>query len=68
MIQHLIGDKGESTILIANEATKNNLQQKITDNTYQFVHLATHSMVNFDDPRVSAIACYQVNNSENLYL
>lgn len=67
-IRDLLAPKNTlSTVLIGKEATKENLIKSITEESYQFVHIATHSMVNYNDPRLSAIACYHLEGKENLY-
>ena len=66
-ISALLEGHGKVEGLLKNKATKENLFNRLTQNTYQFVHIATHSMVHHLDPRLSAIACYATNDAGNLY-
>ncbi|MFK7948637.1 MAG: CHAT domain-containing protein [Saprospiraceae bacterium] len=50
--------KGQTTILLEENATKTNYNQATKKQSYQFVHIATHGLVNFQNPRLSALACY----------
>jgi CHAT domain-containing protein len=50
--------KGQTTVLLERNATKANYNQAIKKQSYQFVHIATHGLVNFQNPKLSALACY----------
>lgn len=43
--------------LLENQATKKQLHQSLHQQAYEFIHIATHSLVNFYDFRLSAIVC-----------
>lgn len=49
-------------ILLRADATKENLYKTITQQPYQFIHIATHGLVNYKIPKLSALACYNKNN------
>ena len=66
-IQRIFKDKGEVTALMNQQATKSNLIDALSNKSYHFVHIATHTMMNFNDHRLSAIACYQEANKDNLF-
>ncbi|NJN77000.1 MAG: CHAT domain-containing protein [Saprospiraceae bacterium] len=66
-IEKMLRDKGETTILLQEDATKKGLESALKQK-YQFVHIATHGLVNFKNPKLSALACYSANNEmDNLY-
>ncbi|MGB0984336.1 MAG: CHAT domain-containing protein [Saprospiraceae bacterium] len=58
-------EKAATTILLEKEATKKNLIQAIRKKPYQFLHIATHSIVNISNPKLSALACYTKNKEAN---
>jgi CHAT domain-containing protein len=49
---------GQTTILLNKKATKSNFQTKLNQ-PYQFVHIATHGLVNYQNPKLSALACFE---------
>jgi CHAT domain-containing protein len=51
-------NNGQVNILLQKNATKKNFAQQLESQSYQFVHIATHGLVNFKNPRLSALACY----------
>jgi CHAT domain-containing protein len=66
-IRKILSDKGEVTELLMADATQQNFLIEAKRKSYQFIHIATHSMVSGDnDPRLAAIACYQANEKSNL--
>jgi CHAT domain-containing protein len=54
----IIKNKGIATVLLADKATKSQLQTNLKQ-PYQFIHLATHGLVNYKNPKLSALACYE---------
>jgi CHAT domain-containing protein len=64
-IAKILEKKGETTVLLEKNATKNKLKQEIRKKPYQFLHIATHSIVNINNPKLSALACYAENESSN---
>ena len=54
---------GEAHVLLSKNATKNKLSEKLESQSYQFVHIATHGLVNFKNPKLSALACYSKNET-----
>ncbi len=64
-IKELLQNKGQVNILMSKNATMRNLQKNLDDNMFQFVHIATHGLVNHIEPRFSALACYP-NETEEL--
>lgn len=66
-ISQILSKKGQTKVLTENEASKNNLISALTAQSYQFLHIATHGIVNFNNPKLSALACFQNESSdENL--
>ena len=51
-------NNGQTNILLQKNATKTQFSQALENQSYQFVHIATHGLVNFKNPRLSALACY----------
>ncbi len=67
-IAKMLKGKGKTKVLLQRKATKNNLSKAISKQQYQFVHIATHGIVNFKNPKLSALACYSANDkNDNLY-
>ncbi len=65
-IAKLIKSKqGNATVLLNRKATKVNLSQHLEKQPYQFIHIATHGLVNFKTPKLSALACYSKNEMMN---
>jgi len=54
----LIGKEDNKTLLVSDKATKRNLVQQIEKKSYQFIHFATHGLVNYESPIFSGFACY----------
>jgi CHAT domain-containing protein/Tfp pilus assembly protein PilF len=52
---------GQANILLAKNATKTKLATELESQSYQFIHIATHGLVNFKNPKLSALACYSKN-------
>ena len=60
-------NNGQTNVLLSKNATKNKLSEQLEKQPYQFVHIATHGLVNFKNPKLSALACYSKNETmENL--
>ncbi|MGB0984934.1 MAG: CHAT domain-containing protein, partial [Saprospiraceae bacterium] len=51
-------NNGTVSILLSKNATKDKLSQQLESQSYQFIHIATHGLVNFKNPKLSALACY----------
>ena len=51
----------KSTVLLKKAATVENLTAQM-QKPYQYLHIATHGMMNYYDPRLSAFACYAGND------
>lgn len=51
-------NNGKATVLLKEKATKKQLQTHLKQ-PYQFIHIATHSLVNYNNPRLSALVCYE---------
>ena len=59
--------KGTIKTFVQKEATKTNLTQYLDYQPYQFIHIATHGLVNYKNPKLSALACHSDNEkSEEL--
>lgn len=57
---------GNAKILLEAAATKNALIQSLKKQPYQFVHIATHGIVNFQNAKLSALVCFgNSNNAES---
>ncbi len=54
---------GQTKVLLQKNATKAKFSQALESQSYQFVHIATHGLVNFKNPRLSALACYAKNET-----
>lgn len=55
-----------STLLVRKAATTTALQNQLT-RPYQFVHIATHGLNSFRDPRLSALACYDESGASGAF-
>ena len=51
-------NNGNANVLLKEKATKKQLQTSLNQ-PYQFVHIATHGLVNYQNPKLSALACYE---------
>ncbi len=61
-------NNGKTMVLLRENATKDKLAQHLERQPYQFIHIATHSLVNFKDPKRSALACYSKDSTmDNLF-
>lgn len=49
--------QGDAQLLIKSEATKSALISAATAAPHQFIHIATHGLVNMENPNLSALAC-----------
>ncbi|MFK7947203.1 MAG: CHAT domain-containing protein [Saprospiraceae bacterium] len=49
---------GQTNTLLKSTATKPNLIHNLKIQPYQFIHIATHGIVNFQNPKLSALVCY----------
>ena len=61
-------NNGIATVLLKKKATKANLSTALEKQSYQFVHIATHGLVNFKNPKLSALACYSKNEKIDNFL
>ena len=59
---------GKTNTLLKSTATKSNLSSNLKTQSYQFVHIATHGLVNFKNPKLSALACYSKNEKIDNFL
>jgi CHAT domain-containing protein len=64
-IAKILEKKGKTMVLLERNATKKKLLQAIKKKPYQFLHIATHSIVNINNPKLSALACYTDNENAN---
>lgn len=62
VISKILDKAVNQEILLEQTATKSNLIKALQKQPYQFIHLATHGLVNFENPKLSALACYTPNN------
>lgn len=60
-ISQIVG--GKTILLLKSNATKSTLENALTNSSYQFVHIATHGLINMQNPNLSALAC--ASNSNN---
>ena len=65
--QLLTKANGQTKILLKETATKGYLMEAL-QTPYQFVHLATHSLVNYQNPKLSALACFQNDEVADILL
>jgi CHAT domain-containing protein len=56
-------NNGKANVLLSKNATKDKLSKALEVQSYQFVHIATHGLVNFKNPKLSALACYSKNET-----
>ncbi|MFK7948270.1 MAG: CHAT domain-containing protein [Saprospiraceae bacterium] len=56
-------NNGKTNVLLQKKATKANFTKQLDNQSYQFVHIATHGLVNFKNPKLSALACYSKNET-----
>lgn len=63
-IAKIINQKGQAQVLLGQEATKANLFQQLNNKAFQFVHIASHGVVNDQQSHQSGIVChYQAEQS-----
>ncbi|MGK0363898.1 MAG: CHAT domain-containing protein [Saprospiraceae bacterium] len=62
VIVDMLGRENEATVLLEANATKINLNREIERQPYRFIHIATHGLVNYSNPKLSGLACYQNEN------
>lgn len=55
--QLVVSDKS-TVILLEEQATKANLIKFLNNQPYQYIHLATHGLVNYDNYKFSALGCF----------
>ena len=53
-----LGESPDATILLNESATKENLLQALQKQSYHFIHIATHGLVNFQNIKLSGLACH----------
>lgn len=63
-ISKILGQTEQNQILLNQKATKQSLMSALSEQSYQFVHIATHGFVNFYNPTLNGLACY--NESEKM--
>lgn len=61
--QIIKNNNGKTTVLLEETATKNILREELKSKSYQFIHIATHGIVNFQTPKLSALACYDTTKN-----
>lgn len=67
-IAKMLRKKGKKKVLLDKNASKTNLSKAFMQSSYQFIHIATHGLVNFKNPKLSALACYSSGNDmDNLF-
>lgn len=62
-INGIVHSDKPAVILLEEQATKANLINALNNQSYQYVHLATHGLVDFENHELSALACF--NNKKN---
>ncbi|RMG84205.1 MAG: CHAT domain-containing protein [Bacteroidetes bacterium] len=67
-IAKMIPPDGQTNILMDEGALKKDLRGALTSRPWQFVHIATHGIVNFNNPTLSALACYEKEPSDEQLL
>lgn len=63
----LLQSSKHRTILLDKEANKTQVSQALK-HPLQFIHLATHGLVNYETPRLSALACYPASEKASTLL
>ena len=61
-IAKILSNKQKQTILLENDATKGKFTQALTI-PVQFIHVATHGLVNYKNPKLSALACHPTSET-----
>jgi len=51
-----------ANVILKKDAKKHTLQKALQEKSYQFIHIATHGFVNYFNPTLSALACYNKAN------
>lgn len=59
---------GDTQVFMEEKATKKNLLTALEAKPYQFIHIATHGLVNMDNHRLSGIACSHQDEKEEALL
>lgn len=65
-IAKIINIKGKANVITDNQATKTHLFQQFNQQQYQFIHIATHGLVNYQQSYLSGIACYDQAGNDNI--
>ena len=60
--------QGNHQLLLEKEATKENLLQTMQSRPFQFVHLASHGLVNLENHRLSGLACWHEDKEDDALL
>ena len=66
-ISNLLPSTVTKKVLIGKAATKNSILQ-FMNTKVQFLHIATHGLVNYENPNLSALACYNSSNYQGNFL
>ncbi len=61
-------NKGTTNVLLQKKATKNQLFKALEQQGYQYIHIATHGLVNFKNPKLSALACYVNDETDENFM
>lgn len=64
-ISEKMGKVGTTKTLLEKQATKEKLLAELKEKPYQFVHIATHGLVNMENYQLSGLACANEANQTN---
>ena len=67
-IAKLLPPESQKSLLLESSATKSALLAQLEGNRYQYLHIATHGLVNLAEARRSALACYTDQEPEDALL
>ena len=67
-VTEMMAETGNVKMLLEKRATKGNLLKEMEAQSYQFIHIATHGLVNMDNHRLSGLACWQEGEGDDVLL
>ena len=65
-IVEALPEGSKSDLLLRDAATEKNLLTKLRGGKYQYIHIATHGLVNLAKPELSGLACYESAGQQQL--
>ncbi len=67
-IANILEEHAEKNIFLDKNANKQSLIDALQKQHYQFIHIATHGFVNFHNPTLNGLACYNEDGKDENFL